>query len=101
MSQNKSNASFQRTKFTFTGQNRYIVMDINKRVALADLKFAFAKILNLDFYCKQLKYRIKNGDTEEELKSFQSLEEQNEKWNRQEQKNNQLEINVDFDDEGA
>ena len=55
-SSNNSQRTFARSKFVFTDIEKFILMDVNLNVPLADLKYSFSKILNIDFFGKALKY---------------------------------------------
>lgn len=51
-----TNRTFIKAKFIFEDYDKYILMDVNMKVALDDLKYSFQKILNIDMFAKRLVY---------------------------------------------
>ncbi|CAK92585.1 unnamed protein product (macronuclear) [Paramecium tetraurelia] len=64
---------FEKIKFTFTGIDKYIIMELKTSTPLEDLKFRFSSILRTDFFAKRLEYQVIKGFKEKVLSSQKSL----------------------------
>ncbi|CAD8100865.1 unnamed protein product [Paramecium primaurelia] len=94
---------YERVKFIFTVLEKFIVMDLNSKIALDDLKFTFTNILKIDLFAKRLQFSITKGLKQYSLNSQQSLIQQENLriFNLNNQERKQIDINVKFIEEGA
>ncbi|CAK72555.1 unnamed protein product (macronuclear) [Paramecium tetraurelia] len=91
---------YEKVKFTFSGLDKYIVMELNTKIALEDLKFTFANILKTDFFAKKLEYHVTKGFQDKTLSAQKSLAHQ-EIQSLFRGPGQQLNIQVKFIEEGA
>ncbi|CAD8192541.1 unnamed protein product [Paramecium pentaurelia] len=94
------NSEFQRIKFTFPVIEKFILMDLNKKIALEDLKFTFTNILKIDLFAKKLTFMINKSFKQIELNSQQSLKGQIALENHKKEQA-PIEVIVKFFEEGA
>ncbi|CAD8046677.1 unnamed protein product [Paramecium sonneborni] len=93
---------YEKVKFTFSGLDKYIVMELNTKIALEDLKFTFANILKTDFFAKRLEYQVVKGFNSTTLTSQKSLSQQDIPIDyKGTGPGQQLNIQVKFTEEGA
>ncbi|CAD8138224.1 unnamed protein product [Paramecium pentaurelia] len=101
-SQNLNFGDYEKVKFTFSGLDKYIVMELNTKIALEDLKFTFANILKTDFFAKKLEYHVVKGFKDKTLSAQKSLAHQEISSDFKGQgPGQQLNIQVKFIEEGA
>ncbi|CAD8136665.1 unnamed protein product [Paramecium octaurelia] len=91
---------YEKVKFTFSGLDKYIVMELNTKIALEDLKFTFANILKTDFFAKKLEYHVTKGFNDKPLSAQKSLAHQ-QIASTFRGPGQQLNIQVKFIEEGA
>ncbi|CAD8215093.1 unnamed protein product [Paramecium pentaurelia] len=94
------NSEYERIKFTFPVLEKFIIMDLNNKIALEDLKFTFTNILKVDLFAKKLSFLIKKGFLQIELNSQQSLKGQIALENYKKEQAH-IEVIVKFFEEGA
>ncbi|CAD8090883.1 unnamed protein product [Paramecium sonneborni] len=95
-------SEYQRVKFIFPALEKFIVMDLNSKIALDDLKFTFTNILKIDLFAKRIKFSFNKGFIQIDLNSQQSLSGQEAIKNQnQNQEKQQIDITVKFIEEGA
>ncbi|CAD8053932.1 unnamed protein product [Paramecium sonneborni] len=93
---------YEKVKFTFSGLDKYIVMELNTKIALEDLKFTFANILKTDFFAKRLEYHVMKGFKNTQLQPQKSLSQQEIPIEfKGSGPGQQLNIQVKFTEEGA
>ncbi|CAD8108317.1 unnamed protein product [Paramecium sonneborni] len=94
------NQEYERIKFIFLSLDKFIIMDLNKKIALQDLKFTFTNVLKIDLFSKLPQFFISKGFNSIQLNSHQSLSGQDIQHFAQKNQN-YLEILVKFYEEGA
>ncbi|CAD8127190.1 unnamed protein product [Paramecium sonneborni] len=95
-------SEYERVKFIFPALEKFIVMDLNSKIALDDLKFTFTNILKIDLFAKKIKFSFNKGFIQIDLNSQQSLSGQEAIKNQnQNQEKQQIDITVKFIEEGA
>ncbi|KAM3128433.1 hypothetical protein pb186bvf_019441 [Paramecium bursaria] len=94
---------YEKVKFTFKGLEKYIIMELNTKIALEDLKFSFSSILKIDFFARRLQFTIQQKNNKqvcEQLISQKSLF-QHKIEKKYKTSNDPLNILVSFIEEGA